>query len=62
MTAHEQYRHECEARSVLQWDKDRRKQYYAMVKKNRGEAAVEKLIEEVKRQWKIKNSSQQSLL
>ena len=62
MTPQDQFRHECEARAVLQWDKERRKQYYDLVKKNRGEAAAEKLIGEVKRQWKIKNSSQQSLL
>ena len=51
----EQHRAECEARDVMRMPKERRDKYYSGVKKNRGEAAVLKLIEEVKRQWKDKN-------
>lgn len=44
---------------VMQWDRITRLAYYADVKKKRGEAAAQQLIEETKRQW---NTSQQSLL
>jgi hypothetical protein len=43
----------------MRWDRLTRLAYYAEVKKKRGEAATQQLIEETKRQW---NTSQQSLL
>lgn len=42
------------------WDRFKRTEYYADVKKRRGEAALKELIEEVKKQWN--SSQQQSLL
>ncbi|OQA32199.1 MAG: hypothetical protein BWY57_02136 [Betaproteobacteria bacterium ADurb.Bin341] len=55
----EKYRKECEAREVMSWDRVKRSEYYADVKKRRGEAAVQELIEEVKKQW---NANQQPFL
>jgi hypothetical protein len=55
----ETHRLECEARLVMRWDRITRLGYYADVKKKRGEAAAQQLIEETKRQW---NVTQQSLL
>jgi hypothetical protein len=48
----EKHRAECEARLVMLWDKPTRLAYYADVKKKRGEAAAQQLIEETKRQWR----------
>lgn len=56
----EKHRRECEAREVMRWDRIKRTEYYADVKKRRGEAALKELIEEVKKQWS--SSQQQSLL
>jgi hypothetical protein len=55
----EKHRLECEARAVMRWDRVTRLAYYADVKKKRGEAAAQQLIEETKQQW---NATQQSLL
>lgn len=44
----------------MRWDRIKRTEYYADVKKRRGEAALKELIEEVKKQWS--SSQQQSLL
>ena len=55
----EKHRRECEARTVMRWDKERRNAYFLDVKKKRGTAAAKELIGEVNRQWK---TSQQSLL
>lgn len=55
----EKHRLECEARLVMRWERITRLGYYADVKKKRGEAATQQLIEETKKQW---NTSQQSLL
>jgi hypothetical protein len=56
----EQHRKECEAREVMRWSREKRAEYYAEVKKHRGETALKDLIEEVKKQWKT--SQQPSLL
>lgn len=50
----ETHRHECEAREVLKWDRERRLAYYGQVKAKRGEAAMQRLVDEVKRQWQAK--------
>lgn len=55
----ERHRLECEARTVMRWDRVTRLAYYADVKRKRGDAAAQQLIEETKRQW---NATQQSLL
>ena len=47
----EKHRKECEAREVMRWDRIKRTEYYADVKKRRGEAAAKDLIMEVKQQW-----------
>lgn len=57
----EKHRQECEAREVMRWDRYKRTEYYADVKKRRGEAALKTLIEEVKNQWNI-SQQQPSLL
>lgn len=56
----ERHRRECEARTVMRWDRGKRTGYYEDVKKRRGEAAAQELIKEVKQQWN--SSQQQSLL
>lgn len=53
------HRLQCEARLVMRWDRITRLAYYADVKRQRGEAAAQQLIEETQKQWK---TSQQSLL
>lgn len=55
----ERHRKECEAREVMRWDRFKRTEYYADVKKRRGETALKELIEEVKKQW---NANQQPSL
>ena len=57
----EKHRRECEARTVLRWSREKRAEYYADVKKRRGEAAAKDLVTEVKRQWHI-SQRQPSLL
>jgi hypothetical protein len=47
---------ECEARTVMRWPQAKRAEFYADVKKRRGEAAAKDLIEEVKKQWAAKQS------
>ena len=46
----------------MRWPGGTRQDYYEKVKKQRGEAAVMDLIEEVKKQWNISQQAQQSLL
>lgn len=55
----EKHRRECEARDVLTMPRVKRIEYYAGVKRHRGEAALKDLIEEVKKQW---NATQQPSL
>ena len=57
----ERNRRECEAREVMLWSREKRTEYYADVKKRRGEAAAKDLVTEVKRQWHI-SQRQPSLL
>lgn len=47
----ERHRLECEARDVMRLLRAQRARYYADVAKQRGEAAAQDLIHEVKRQW-----------
>ena len=58
MNTSEQYRKECEARQVLKWGREKRKEYYQGVKFNRGEAAKNELIAEVRRQYKLQEREQ----
>jgi hypothetical protein len=46
---------ECEARTVMVWPKEKRLEFYAGVKKKRGEKAANALIAEVKRQYNERN-------
>ena len=46
---------------VMGWPEYQRKDFYSLVKKARGEAAMRDLIEEVKNQWNI-SQQQPSLL
>jgi hypothetical protein len=45
----------------MRWSREKRAEYYADVKKRRGEAAAQQLIKEVKEQWTI-SQRQPSLL
>lgn len=47
----EQHRRECEARHVMAMPREVRMGFYTRVKKIRGEAAAQRLVDEVKRQW-----------
>ena len=47
----EAWRRECEARDVMRLLLQARKDYYAGVRKQRGEPAMQELIAEVNRQW-----------
>lgn len=47
----EKHRRECEARTVLRWPREKRTEYYADVKKRRGDAAAQELIRNVREQW-----------
>ena len=49
----EQFRHECEARSVMSKPKHWRDEYYALCLKHRGKAAVKRLVDEVNRLRKM---------
>lgn len=52
----ETFRRECEAREVMRWEREKRQGYYADVKKRRGEKALQSLVDEVNRQWGIRNT------
>ena len=58
----EKHRRECEARAVMQLDRESRTAYYAEARKKRGDAAAQDLVTEVKRQWHISQQQQPSLL
>lgn len=45
----EEWRAECEARTVLGWPREQRQAFYVSVAKKRGEEAARKLINDVKR-------------
>ena len=47
----EWHRKACEARTVMRWPKAKRADYYAEVKKKRGEQALAALVAEVNAQW-----------
>ena len=51
----ERHRRECEARHVMKLVHQARRDYYAGVRKQRGEAAMKELIAEVNRQWVLAN-------
>lgn len=42
---------ECEARTVMRWPKAKRVEFYAEVKKKRGEKVLSELIAAVNAQW-----------
>ena len=51
----EAWRRECEARHVMRLLLQARRDYYAGVRKQRGEPAMQELIAEVNRQWVLAN-------
>jgi hypothetical protein len=51
----EAWRRQCEARHVMHLLHQARRDYYAGVRKQRGEAAMKELIAEVNRQWVLAN-------
>lgn len=53
----EEHRFACEAREVMRWPGEKRKDYYAKVKINRGESALATLIAVVNREWRSANES-----
>ena len=50
----ERYRAICEARTVMRWKKADREDFYGAVRKNRGAVAMQALVDEVKKQWEVK--------
>lgn len=58
----EKHRKECEAREVMRWSREKRAEYYADVKKRRGEAALKELIEEVNKQWQSREQESKTRL
>ncbi len=40
----------------MRWEREKRQGYYADVKKRRGEKALQALVDEVNRQWGIRNT------
>jgi hypothetical protein len=42
----------CEAREVMRWPGEKRREYYAKVQSSRGDAAVASLIADVNREWR----------
>lgn len=48
----ESWRAECEARWVMQQPKEARQAFYSAVREKRGAAAMDRLIEDVRRLWK----------
>jgi hypothetical protein len=51
----EKHRRECEARMVMRWSKQRRIEYYALVRRHRGDLAATQLLEEVRRQYAMRS-------
>ena len=49
----EQFRRECEARHVLTWPLEKRREYLAEVEKHRGVDGRQYLETEIRRQWEI---------
>lgn len=49
----EAHRSACEAREVMRWPVEQRKDYYAKVKSVRGDAACTALIAVVNREWRM---------
>lgn len=47
----EDHRAATEARTVMRWPKADRDRYYAMVTRNRGDAAARALVADVRREW-----------
>lgn len=58
----EKHRKECEAREVMRWSREKRAEYYADVKKRRGETALKELIEEVNKQWQSREQESKTRL
>ena len=52
----ERHRAACEARTVMHWPKEQRERYYREVLARRGQAAMKKLIEDVRMEWKNRQS------
>lgn len=48
----EEHRAACEAREVMRWPAEKRREYYARVMACRGAEALADLVESVKREWK----------
>lgn len=49
----EAYRRECEARTVLSWEFERRRPYLDLVGKRRGAEALKELEVEIRRQHRL---------
>ena len=49
----EQYRRECEARTVLRWPIAKRRDYLTQVETHRGVDGRRYLEEEIRRQWEL---------
>lgn len=59
----EEWRAQCEARSVMRRPKEERAAYYADVKRYRGEKGLQDLIERVRNEWaRQQEATQQGVL
>lgn len=61
MNNSETFRRECEARHALKLPDEKRQEYYLGVLKERGQAGVDYLITEVKRQRKLMKQKETAL-
>ena len=57
----EEYRHQCEVRTVLRWrveDRNKAIEYIALVRKKRGNDAAKLLEKDCKDQWQLGNKGE----
>ena len=57
----EDHRRECEAREVMKWSHDRRIAHYTAILAKRGPAAMDELIAEVKRQYRLSQAQRMEI-
>jgi hypothetical protein len=62
-TYSEEYRHQCEVRTVLRWRRDyggyKAHEYIDSIEKKRGKAAAERLMRDCQMQWSFGNRGQE---
>lgn len=56
MNNSEEFRRACEAREVMKWPREKRTAHYEAIKLIRGQEATTALIDEVKKQYRIREN------